>query len=110
MGTYFDCQHCHTYNLHCVIIVYPYWNISGVSEQLRYDTFYIRIATFYLLVQELSTSYEKCPIPCNVDITISEDFTGDVYFYYGLSNFYQNHRRYMKSRNDKQLLGYLDVS
>ncbi len=25
--------------------------------------------------------------------------------YYGLTNFYQNHRRYVKSRDDKQLLG-----
>ena len=28
--------------------------------------------------------------------------------YYGLSNFYQNHRRYVKSRDDNQLLGNLD--
>lgn len=29
----------------------------------------------------------------------------NVYMYYGLSNFYQNHRRYVKSRDDKQLNG-----
>lgn len=34
-------------------------------------------------------------------------FKGDVYIYYGLSNFYQNHRRYVKSRDDHQLLGTL---
>ncbi len=28
-----------------------------------------------------------------------------MYLYYGLSNFYQNHRRYVKSRDDTQLLG-----
>lgn len=27
--------------------------------------------------------------------------------YYGLTNFYQNHRRYVKSRDDNQLLGKL---
>lgn len=32
---------------------------------------------------------------------------GPVYMYYGLSNFYQNHRRYVKSRDDNQLLGRL---
>jgi len=26
-----------------------------------------------------------------------------------LENYYQNHRRYMRSRNDKQLLGNLEV-
>lgn len=25
--------------------------------------------------------------------------------YYGLTNYYQNHRRYVKSRSDQQLLG-----
>lgn len=29
--------------------------------------------------------------------------------YYGLSNFYQNHRRYVKSRDDNQLLGDLST-
>lgn len=32
---------------------------------------------------------------------------GTVYLYYGLNNFYQNHRRYVKSRDDYQLLGRL---
>ena len=30
---------------------------------------------------------------------------GQVYMYYGLTNFYQNHRRYVKSRDDDQLRG-----
>lgn len=36
---------------------------------------------------------------------MSEDITDTVYFYYGLSNFYQNHRLYVKSRDDTQLGG-----
>lgn len=28
-----------------------------------------------------------------------------MFMYYGLSNFYQNHRRYVKSRDDSQLNG-----
>lgn len=34
---------------------------------------------------------------------------GSVYFYYGLINYYQNHRRYVKSRDDNQLLGKTDA-
>ena len=30
---------------------------------------------------------------------------GTVYMYYGLTNFYQNHRRYVRSRDDNQLHG-----
>lgn len=32
-------------------------------------------------------------------------FQKDVFMYYGLTNYYQNHRRYVKSRDDAQLLG-----
>lgn len=36
-------------------------------------------------------------------------FQGTVYMYYGLTNYYQNHRRYVRSRDDSQLHGN-DVS
>jgi hypothetical protein len=42
---------------------------------------------------------------CNIQFNLTEDFVGDVYMYYSLTNFYQNHRRYVKSRDDNQLLG-----
>lgn len=45
---------------------------------------------------------------CNIKFTLPTDFKGKVYMYYGLSNYYQNHRRYVKSRDDSQLLGKLD--
>lgn len=45
-----------------------------------------------------------CP-PCSKTLTIpiEEDMNKPVFFYYKLTNFYQNHRRYVKSRSDKQL-------
>lgn len=42
---------------------------------------------------------------CEVHFELEEDFRREIYVYYGLSNFYQNHRRYVKSRDDNQLLG-----
>lgn len=42
---------------------------------------------------------------CLVPIMIEEDITGPVYVYYQLDNFYQNHRRYVKSRSNAQLMG-----
>ena len=52
-------------------------------------------------------SVETCT--CKVDdklLTFElEDMEGSVYIYYGLTNFYQNHRRYVKSREDGQLQG-----
>lgn len=45
---------------------------------------------------------------CTVKFNLSEEFKGPVFMYYGLSNFYQNHRRYVRSRDDLQLNGKLD--
>ena len=42
---------------------------------------------------------------CSIALNLPTDFAKPVYLYYGLKNFYQNHRRYVKSRDDNQLLG-----
>ena len=47
---------------------------------------------------------------CEIDFTLENDFLGKVYMYYGLSNYYQNHRRYVRSRDDDQLLGRLNLN
>lgn len=44
---------------------------------------------------------------CRLKIVLEENFKRDVFIYYGLTNFYQNHRRYVKSRDDYQLLGHI---
>jgi len=48
------------------------------------------------------------PNTCTVELNIDTDIEGPVYVYYQLENFYQNHRRYVKSRSNEQLLGKLD--
>jgi len=50
---------------------------------------------------------------CTKNFTVPKRMKGPVYVYYQLDNFYQNHRRYVKSRSDKQLrskAGELDIS
>ncbi|XP_069478808.1 cell cycle control protein 50B isoform X2 [Ambystoma mexicanum] len=44
---------------------------------------------------------------CQLNFTISTFFPGPVYMYYELTNFYQNCRRYLTSRDDSQLSGNL---
>ena len=38
-------------------------------------------------------------------INITDDMAPPIYVYYKLTNFYQNHRRYVKSRSDSELQG-----
>merc|ERR1711865_689983 len=45
------------------------------------------------------------PKNCTVKFTTTKEMKMPVYVYYSLHNFYQNHRRYVKSRSDKQLRG-----
>lgn len=63
-------------------------------------------------VVEIRQRYDQlCPhsttAPCSVQLTldITQDMNRPIYFYYELSNFFQNHRRYVKSRSDPQLQG-----
>ncbi|XP_066533381.1 cell cycle control protein 50A-like [Hoplias malabaricus] len=42
---------------------------------------------------------------CSLNFFLDQPFESNVFMYYGLSNFYQNHRRYVKSRDDSQLNG-----
>uniref|UniRef100_A0A0N5BXY6 Cell cycle control protein 50A n=1 Tax=Strongyloides papillosus TaxID=174720 RepID=A0A0N5BXY6_STREA len=58
-------------------------------------------------IHEYTADYTNCGDNsiCSMTLNLTSDFKGDVYFYYGLDNFYQNYRMYIKSRSDKQLLG-----
>ena len=48
--------------------------------------------------------------PCTISIEVDKKMTAPVYMYYKLTNFYQNHRRYVKSRDDPQLRGMSDLA
>ena len=60
-------------------------------------------------VEEVPFNYgrgqEVSVTQCVLEFTLPEDFTPPVLFYYRLTNFYQNHRRYVSSFSDAQLRG-----
>ncbi|CAG2105227.1 unnamed protein product [Medioppia subpectinata] len=59
---------------------------------------------------EVIANHPEIECKCRVNFTLEENFRREVYLYYGLTNFYQNHRRYVKSRDDRQLLGEIKGS
>ncbi|MED6217427.1 ALA-interacting subunit 3 [Stylosanthes scabra] len=40
---------------------------------------------------------------CSITLNVTKRMKSPIYIYYQLDNFYQNHRRYVKSRSDEQL-------
>ncbi|EFJ53273.1 hypothetical protein VOLCADRAFT_102874 [Volvox carteri f. nagariensis] len=44
-------------------------------------------------------------LTCEIKLTITKDMPAPIFVYYELNGYYQNHRRYVKSRSDMQLAG-----
>ncbi|GJV20941.1 putative ALA-interacting subunit 2 isoform X1 [Tanacetum coccineum] len=95
---------CSSYERLSYIHVFLYLvDMAIVSEILdRYDTDCVP-DTF----KSNKVAYIKnasIPKSCNRDLKVPKHMKAPIYIYYQLDNFYQNHRRYVKSRSDEQLL------
>uniref|UniRef100_A0A5K3FLB4 Cell cycle control protein n=1 Tax=Mesocestoides corti TaxID=53468 RepID=A0A5K3FLB4_MESCO len=91
---------------------------------------FIPLGAFFLVtsngVTEISIPYTHCTPPstpngpscaelvknstfstcnCILKFNLETDLQGPLYVFYGLTNFFQNHRRYVMSRDDNQLNG-----
>jgi len=88
---------------------------KGAQEfPFRYDNFESCRSCNQSGTSEPSGKDDFCELTnCTVKVPISEDMEPPIYVYYKLNNYYQNHRRYVKSRSDAQLRGevvsYSDV-
>jgi len=68
----------------------------------------IIVTVYTSLAQEYEVRYDQdCgqKATCTIEIEITEEMKPPVYFYYKLSNFFQNHRKYTSSRDLEQLTG-----
>jgi hypothetical protein len=69
--------------------------LSVMSDQIREE-----VLKNYDDIEGCKTNLYK---ECVLTLTIKEKIVAPVFVYYQLDNFYQNHRRYVKSRSFKQL-------
>ena len=60
------------------------------------------------LVQHPNVETCTCKVDDKMLTFDLEEMEGSVFIYYGLTNFYQNHRLYVKSREDGQLQGNVE--
>ena len=58
-------------------------------------------------ILEVSVNYNICKLnsTCHMNFTIPENMTAPIFLFYEIDNFYQNHRRYVRSKSLKQLAG-----
>lgn len=79
--------------------------LSAASEikeaSIRYDV----ICKDFLQKYETEVGQKGAIVPCEITLNVPETIPAPVYVYYTVDNFYQNHRRYVKSRSNAQLLG-----
>ncbi|KAL6567605.1 ALA-interacting subunit 3 [Orobanche gracilis] len=66
----------------------------------RYDSECVPLDSRNNKVGFIQSSQDKT---CNRVLTVPKHMEQPIYVYYQLGNFYQNHRRYVRSRNDQQL-------
>ncbi|GBG24524.1 Cell cycle control protein 50A [Hondaea fermentalgiana] len=77
---------------------------AGVSDACRIGS----INEGYSRLQDGSASFTDCELVFEITQDIPE--SKEVFMYYQISNFYQNHRRYVKSVSDEQLLGSVTIN
>ncbi|KAM5181684.1 cell cycle control protein 50B-like isoform 1-T3 [Mantella aurantiaca] len=80
-----------------------YYSSNSITE---YEYDYTGTSTDQSCYSCASSNLTNCI--CNITFNLTTLFAGPVFMYYELSNYYQNHYRYMVSRDDKQLSGLLD--
>jgi hypothetical protein len=89
--------------------------LGGIFYKANQDLQYVSFRYDNLPACSVNTNFSSPSQLCTISIKIPHTIQAPIYMYYGIENFYQNHRNYIKSRNDNQLTltgstGYSDCA
>lgn len=99
------------------------WNLTLSNK--AHSCFYISAGLFFLLIGSIIVvesnnviehklrydNIDNCKADwktrstCTLELKIDDKMKSPIFLYYEISNMYQNHRRYNKNRDSKQLMG-----
>jgi hypothetical protein len=86
--------------------------VSTTITFVSFGIIFIVIGIIILLssnsIIEYEQKYNNCSQingKCSIEIQIDQEMKAPIMVYYQLTNFYQNHRRYVKSKSNEQLSG-----
>ncbi|XP_055332939.1 cell cycle control protein 50A-like [Paramacrobiotus metropolitanus] len=88
-------------NVHEVVLDYTYCLRIPQRDDLHYASSYLNCAGY------IAHTPKPARCTCKVELNLPTGMEGTVTIYYALSRFYQNHRHFLKSRDEYQLLGYV---
>jgi len=82
------------------------YGLKPVEYSVRYDGICMDAQSGAGTTSEGAAAYlaanaqDEAKLACTFEIKVQEAVPGPVYLWYELDSFYQNHRRYVRSRND----------
>jgi hypothetical protein len=79
------------------------------QSSIQSPTYYYTNATSFLDPSWGNPNNLQIP-RCTIDFTVPNTMKGPIFMYYRLTNFYQNHRQYIKNFDATQLMGNVQSS
>ncbi|KAK2904967.1 hypothetical protein Q8A67_006766 [Cirrhinus molitorella] len=93
------------YIVSLVCLLLGIWLLITVENTYELKVDYTNAGTCGQCFTMRNHGIHRLDCKCEVSFHVPKNFSGDVFFYYGLRNFHQNLRRYMDSRDDTQMVG-----
>lgn len=87
------------------MVIFLIFGISFLTLGVALYVMSGKVSFVSLQYNNICPAYNGVNRVCNLNFTVEQTMFAPIFAYYELSSFYQNHKRYVKSRNVVQLAG-----